>query len=269
MGKKISTREAVLPSVKIPILGVNISATSYHEVVGCTTRWAANKDACVIYAADVHMVMEACDSPRFKNILNSADIVTPDGMPLVWALRHKGCPDQQRVYGPTLMLDVLQAAAKKDIPVGFYGDTLPVLDRLAQNLKEKFPDLHISALISPPFRSLTKEEDCSFIKQINESGAKILFVGLGCPKQEAWIAEHRGKVNAVMIGVGAAFAFHAGMVKQAPTWIQRAGFEWLYRLLQEPRRLWRRYLVKNPRFISLIISEILREKRERKRSGTC
>lgn len=194
-------------------------------------------------------------------MINQADLVTPDGMPLVWMVRWWGHPIKDRVYGPTLMLGVLEAAARKGIPVGFYGGAPKVLDSLVKNLQSRFQDLDVVFSCSPPFRSPTLEEDLASVQDINDSGARILFVGLGCPKQERWMAAHRNKVQAVMIGVGAAFDFHAGKVRQAPQWLQKSGLEWLFRLLVEPGRLWQRYLKHNPRFIALAIVDLVRKRR--------
>jgi N-acetylglucosaminyldiphosphoundecaprenol N-acetyl-beta-D-mannosaminyltransferase len=200
--------------------------------------------------------MEAHDSAVYKKIINAADLVTPDGMPLVWMMRLKGEKNQQRVYGPTLMLHVLEMAARDGIPVGFYGGRTEVLEVLEKKMQSRFTGLNVKYSYSPPFRELSTEEDAELTEQINRSGARILFVGLGCPKQEIWMAEHRGKINAVMIGVGAAFDFHAGFKPQAPVWMQKIGLEWLFRLLTEPRRLWKRYLYHNPRFVLLAIIDL-------------
>ncbi|MDO9547165.1 MAG: WecB/TagA/CpsF family glycosyltransferase [Pelolinea sp.] len=249
----------------VPILGLNIHATNYQSAIGLILTWSRSGESRSVFAANVHMVMEAYDSPKFQRVVNTADLVTPDGMPLVWIMRRKGYPHQERVYGPTLMLRLLDAAAKEGIPVGFLGSTKDVLQELTVKMKLKFPGLVVGAQIAPPFRPLTAEEDQILIREINGSGIKILFVGLGCPNQEIWIAEHRGKIQAVMIGVGAAFAFHAGMVRQAPLWMQKLGFEWLFRFSQEPRRLWRRYFFTNPRFLFLIVREVWLEKASRLR----
>jgi N-acetylglucosaminyldiphosphoundecaprenol N-acetyl-beta-D-mannosaminyltransferase len=203
------------------------------------------------------MLMEAHDSPDYMTVVNSGDLVTPDGMPLVWMLRLKGYPDQQRVYGPTLMLHVLEAAARDNVPVGFYGSSPEVMQSLLVRMQARFTNLKIAYSVSPPFHEISQEEDAEIVRQINASFVRILFVGLGCPKQEKWMVEHRGKVNAVMLGVGAAFDFHAGVKSQAPAWMQEIGLEWFYRLVTEPRRLWRRYLYQNPRFVFLAILELL------------
>lgn len=241
----------------IKIIGTTISSTNYFEAVKDTLKWASKNESRYICIANVHMLMEAYDSTRYAEIINAADLVTPDGMPLVWLMRKKGNPEQQRVYGPTLMLHVLEAATRDNIPVGFYGSTPEVLETLQKKLLQRFPKLKISYVYSPPFRETTPQEDMEIINQINASNALILFIGLGCPKQEKWMSEHRGKVNAVMLGVGAAFDFHAGLKSQAPAWMQRNGLEWLFRLITEPRRLWKRYLYHNPRFIFLSIADLL------------
>jgi N-acetylglucosaminyldiphosphoundecaprenol N-acetyl-beta-D-mannosaminyltransferase len=242
------------------ILSTQITPTSYTQAVHLIAGWAKQQKSRCVYAANVHMLMEAYDSPKFQEVVNSADLVTPDGMPLVWALRRKGYKNQQRVYGPTLMLEILAAAAKEGIPVGFLGSSEDILQKLTQNMIARFPGLIVGFQNSPPFRPLNTDEDLLLIQKINGSGIKILFVGLGCPKQEYWIASQREKTQVVMMGVGAAFAFHAGVVRQAPAWMQRSGLEWLFRLTQEPSRLWKRYAYTNPRFAFLIVLELLLEK---------
>jgi N-acetylglucosaminyldiphosphoundecaprenol N-acetyl-beta-D-mannosaminyltransferase len=202
--------------------------------------------------------MEAHDSPDFASAVNNADLVAPDGMPLVWMMRWKGRRNQARVYGPTLMLHVLDLAAKEGIPVGFHGSSETVLNALKAKMSARFPGLHICYSFSPPYREVSPSEDAAFVEQINQSGARILFVGLGCPKQELWMWRHRATVNSVMIGVGAAFDFHAGAKPQAPAWMQKNGLEWLFRWMAEPRRLWKRYLYHNPRFVFLAAADLLK-----------
>lgn len=204
--------------------------------------------------------MESYDSAEFQQVMNEADLVTPDGMPLVWGLRLLGQRDASRVYGPDLMHLVLEKAEREGIPVGFYGVSEPVLERLTGIVRARFPELRIAYAFSPPFRPLTPEEDREVISTINASEARILFIGLGNPKQEKWMAAHRGQVQAVMVGVGAAFDFLAGSKKQAPRWMMPLGLEWLFRLCTEPRRLWKRYLKHNPRFLWLFGRQLLRAK---------
>jgi len=242
------------------ILKMKVHATTYQAATEQILAWANDHQSRTVCAANVHMVMEAYDDGALRKVVNQADLVTPDGMPLVWMLRWLGHPIEDRVYGPTLMLRVLEAAARRGILVGFYGGAPKVLDSLVKNLQSRFQGLDVVFSFSPPFRGPTLEEDLASIQDINHSGARILFVGLGCPKQELWMAAHRDRVKAVMLGVGAAFDFHAGKVRQAPRWLQNSGLEWLFRLLTEPGRLWRRYLKHNPRFAILGIMELARKK---------
>lgn len=239
------------------VIGARVDAISYADATATALRWARAGDSRYICVANVHVLMEAHDVSDFQEVINNADMVTPDGMPLVWILRRKGYKLQERVYGPTLMVRVIEAAALSNIPVGFYGGTPEVLDALKKRLAVHNPSLNIVYGFSPPFRELTFEEDKEIIRKISYSGARIIFVGLGCPKQERWMAVHRGKISAVMIGVGAGFDFVAGAKRQAPRWMQKVGLEWLFRFTQEPRRLWRRYLFYNPRFALLAILELL------------
>ncbi|MGZ8619218.1 MAG: WecB/TagA/CpsF family glycosyltransferase [Actinomycetota bacterium] len=204
--------------------------------------------------------MESHDDAGFRDVMNAADLVTPDGMPLVWGLRMLGIPQATRVYGPDLTPLVLKAAAEAGIPVGFYGGTDEVLDDLEKWTVDHAAGVQIVYRESPPFRPPNAEERERTVAAINDSGARIVFVGLGCPKQERWMAEQRGSVRAVMLGVGAAFDFLTGRKRQAPGWMQRAGLEWLFRFVTEPGRLWRRYLKHNPRFVLLFGRQVLAQK---------
>jgi N-acetylglucosaminyldiphosphoundecaprenol N-acetyl-beta-D-mannosaminyltransferase len=187
----------------------------------------------------------------YREIINRAALITPDGMPLVWGMRLLGVKRQSRVYGPDLMLAWCDRSAQLGIPIYLYGGTETMLIKLQEQLKKRFPEIIIAGLFSPPFRQLTATEEDADIQRINLSGAKVVFVGLGCPKQEQWMAKQQGKIKGVMIGVGAAFAFHSGEVAQAPRLMMRLGLEWLYRLVIEPKRLWKRYLITNPTFLFL------------------
>ena len=239
------------------ILGNQVHPTLYHSATAQIAEWAKNNRSRYVCAANVHGVMEAWDDPGFRDVLNAADLVTPDGMPLVWTLRLKGYKAQERVYGPTLMLHTLEMAAAEGIPVGFYGGRPEILEVLIKNMKKKYPGLNVVYAHSPPFRQLTPGEDIGICQEIQDSGLRILYVGLGCPKQERWMADHKNRIQAVMLGVGAAFDFHAGAVSQAPPWMQKNGLEWLYRLTQEPGRLWKRYLWNNPRFVVLSLFDFM------------
>ena len=239
------------------VLGARVDAINYSRTIEIIQDWSTRQQSRYVCIANVHMLMEAIDSSKYRQILNSADLVTPDGMPLVWMMRAKGKKHQERVYGPTLMLKTIESAARENIPVGFYGGAPEVLESLIHRMQARYEGLKVAFSCSPPFRAMSQQEDNTIVEQINQSGARILFVGLGCPKQEYWMANHRGKVNAVMMGVGAAFDFHSGVKPQAPTWLQKIGLEWLFRLFVEPQRLWRRYLYHNPRFIVLAIADLL------------
>ncbi len=239
------------------ILGTRIDPESYESAVQKICLWAQGGESRYVCAAAVHIVMEGYDSPEIRSCSKRADLVVPDGMPLVWTLRRMGSAGQQRVYGPELTLRLLSAAAERGIPVGFIGSTPETLEILVKNCNQRFLGLKIVYAISPPFRPLSPEEDDAIVREINDSGAGILFVGLGCPKQEKWMASHAGRIQAVMVGVGAAFDFIAGTKKQSPKWMQRFGLEWLFRLSQEPKRLWWRYLYHNPRFMFLVMLPLL------------
>ena len=239
------------------LLGMRVDATSYPEAVHLVSGWVRAGESRYVCCASVNNVMEAFDSGEFRTTTNTADLVTPDGMPLVWGLRLLGAREATRVYGPDLMVQVLETAARENMPVGFYGTSAPTMELLLAKVRQRFPSLRIAYAYSPPFRPLTAEEDARVTARINESGARILFVGLGAPKQERWMAAHRGSVRAVMLGVGAAFDFLAGIKPQAPGWMQRAGLEWLFRLLSEPLRLGPRYLRHNPRFLALFTLQLL------------
>jgi N-acetylglucosaminyldiphosphoundecaprenol N-acetyl-beta-D-mannosaminyltransferase len=243
--------------VKFSVIGSEISATNYSWVVQQLEHWSYERESRYICIANVHVLMEAWDSNDFRNVVNNADLVTPDGMPLVWLMRMKGARRQERVYGPALMLNVLESAAREGIPVGFLGGKPEVLESLVERMRRCYERLNVAFALSPPFTEARPEEELELVERINRSGARILFVGLGCPKQEIWMARHRGRVNAVMLGVGAAFDFHAGVKPQAPVWMQRSGLEWLFRLSTEPRRLWKRYLFHNPRFVALALADLL------------
>jgi N-acetylglucosaminyldiphosphoundecaprenol N-acetyl-beta-D-mannosaminyltransferase len=239
------------------ILGTHIDPTSYSAATEMIICWARKIESRYVCVANVHMIMETYDSLDFRHVVNSADMVVPDGMPLVWTLRQLGSTNQERVYGPELTLRLLSSAAEKGIPIGFLGGTAETLELLARNVRERFPGVQIAYSVSLPFRLVSPEEDEVTVKEINESGVGILFVGLGCPKQERWMAEHKGRIRAVMVGVGAAFDFIAGTKRQAPKWMQSTGLEWLFRFSQEPGRLWQRYLYHNPRFILLVMLPVL------------
>jgi N-acetylglucosaminyldiphosphoundecaprenol N-acetyl-beta-D-mannosaminyltransferase len=240
------------------ILGMRVDATSYEDAAIRIARWAKAGESRSVCIASVNNVMEAYDDRGFLALMNESDLVTPDGMPLVWGLRRLGVPHASRVYGPDLTPILLTKASEEGIRVGFYGGSPEVLDAFLHQVGRGWPHLRISYAWSPPFRDLTEEEDGKAVEELNSSGAQMLFVGIGCPRQEIWMHHHRGRINAVMLGVGAAFDFMAGVKRQAPSVMQRTGTEWLFRLATEPRRLWRRYLKHNPRFAALFGAELVK-----------
>ncbi len=242
------------------ILGMRVDATTYPQATEQILGWAKENGSRYVCAANVHMTMEAYDHAAFAQVVARADLVTSDGMPLVWALRALGVPQAERVYGPTLTLYVCAAAAEQGVPLALYGGTPESLQGFTSFLQTNYPKIQIVCQIAPPFRALTPEENSIYTEQLRNSGARITLVGIGCPKQEYWMAAHQTQIPGVMIGVGAAFDFHSGRVRQAPLWMQKIGLEWLFRLLVEPQRLWRRYVYNNPRFIVLFIFQWLSNK---------
>lgn len=232
------------------VLGVRVDVIDYDEVTARAIAWARSGQSRYVCAANVHTTMSAYDDAGFAQVIDAADLVTLDGMPLVWALRALEVQASQ-VRGPSLTLHLCEAAARAGIPIALYGGTPESLAALVSFFQKQFPGVRVVCQIAPPFRPLTPDEDAAYTRQICLSGARFLFVGLGCPKQEAWMAAHRGQIPAVMVGVGAAFDFYSGRRKEAPPWMRAVGLEWLFRLAMEPRRLWRRYTAHNFRFVGL------------------
>jgi len=234
------------------ILNVRVDATTYADATALVLTWARDSRSCYVCLATVNAIMEAHASNEYQRVMREADLVTSDGMPLVWLLRWLGIPRATRVYGPDLMPIVLAAATEAGIPVGFYGGSEPGLAKLLDRVGRRFPRLKIAYASAPAFRQLTQPEDEAVTRAIEDAGVRILFVGLGGAKQDYWMHAHHGRVSAVMLGVGAAFDFLAGTKPQAPRWMQQRGLEWLFRLTQEPKRLWKRYLVTNSTFVYLM-----------------
>jgi N-acetylglucosaminyldiphosphoundecaprenol N-acetyl-beta-D-mannosaminyltransferase len=239
------------------ILGTRVDATSYDDATGRITRWAQAGESRYVCVCTVHMIMEGHDSDSFRAIVNGADLVTPDGMPLVWMLRAKGFRHTPRVDGPSLTPHICAGAARAGIPIGVYGGTEQSQADFKKAMQARYPNLKIACMISPPFRPLKPEEDEQYERQITESGARIILVAFGCPKQERWMVARRGRIPVVMVGVGAALDFQSGLLRRAPIWMQKMGLEWFFRLLMEPRRLLPRYARHNPRFIFLLLAELL------------
>ena len=240
------------------VLGIRVHAVQIPDTLEHIERWIGERDSCrYIVVTGMHGVMEARRHPDVKGIVNSADLFVPDGISLVWLARRRGFSLKKRVSGTDLMWEFFRLAEKKGYKVFFYGDTEPTLQSLTARLNEVFPSLRIAGAYSPPFRSLTSEEKNQELMMINESKADVVWVGLGFPKQERWMFEHKDALNApVVVGVGAAFKFASGQVRRAPSWVGDRGFEWLWRLVREPRLVWRRILVDGPRFAGHVILEL-------------
>jgi N-acetylglucosaminyldiphosphoundecaprenol N-acetyl-beta-D-mannosaminyltransferase len=239
------------------VFGTKIDAKNWDCALAKINTWASHNESRYVCICNVHSVVTASQDRVFSQIINESDMATPDGAPVAWMLRRMGHIGQKRINGPDLMWRYCNQAQVRSESIFFYGSAEKTLISLEKKLRLAFPALKIAGSISPPFRVLTTEEDETIVKQINNSGANVVFVSLGCPKQELWMAAHRGRINAVMIGVGAAFDYHAGTIKRAPLWMQHHGLEWFYRLATEPRRLWRRYLVTNTLFIALAAKQLL------------
>jgi N-acetylglucosaminyldiphosphoundecaprenol N-acetyl-beta-D-mannosaminyltransferase len=242
---------------RVNILGVGVSAINMDLAVESIDGWIARNEKQYVCVTPVASVVDCLRSDDLRAIFNRAGLVTPDGMPLVWLGRRLGNPQMARVYGPDLMLAVCERAAQRGYRHFFYGGADGVAQELAETLKRRIPGTQVAGTLTPPFRPLTPEEDEAHVRAINESGAHIVWIGLGAPKQEFWMAAHRDRLNApLLIGVGAAFDFHTGRKPQAPRWMQRSGLEWLFRLATEPRRLWKRYLIGNSIFLANLFLQL-------------
>ena len=241
------------------ILGVGISAININLALLALDKWNEKKEKQYITVTGVHGLVESQRSESLRKIHNRAGLVTPDGMPLVWLCRLKGYKQVERVYGPDFMQAVCEHSLVKGHRHYFYGGANGTPDLLKQKLIAKYPGLQVAGTCSPPFHALSIDEDWQIVNEINACQPDILWVGLGTPKQERWMAAHLGMVDAsLMIGVGAAFDFLAEIKKQAPRWMQHSGLEWFFRLMTEPRRLWKRYVINNPLFIILLLGQMLR-----------
>jgi N-acetylglucosaminyldiphosphoundecaprenol N-acetyl-beta-D-mannosaminyltransferase len=235
---------------RVNVLGVGLSDIHRRSALELILEAVEKKHRGYICVTGVHGVMEAQNDQQIRSILNNAFLCTPDGMPMVWMGRLQGHPNIDRVYGPDLMLDVCEASVARGLRQFFYGGTTGVAAELKRKLEDRFPGLQVVGTCEPPFRPLKPEEVEALRRQVDSCYPDIFWVGLSTPKQERFMAEYLPRMNVtLMVGVGAAFDFHTGRVKQAPHWMQRSGLEWFYRLCKEPRRLWRRYLRNNPRFL--------------------
>ena len=261
--KEAAARESIAaPRERVNVLGVGVDPVNPARAVEIIERWIAGRDRQYVCVSGIHGVMESQQDESLRAIHNRAGLVVPDGMPLVWLSRLHGFRQADRVYGPDLLLECCGRSIRTGHRHYFYGGGSGVPEQLVSRLQERFPGLTVAGTFSPPFRPLAPEEDGAVIHRINAAQPDIVWVGLSTPKQERWMAEHRDRLEApVLIGVGAAFDFHAGLKRQAPRWMQRSGLEWLFRLLSEPRRLWRRYLRNNPLFVWRLLLQALGLKR--------
>lgn len=264
-GDAASTRR---PRQRIDVFGSALDAIDLETAVSCIAAWADDHAHRVVCATNVHSVIAARGNRELTVAISIADMAVPDGAPVAWRMRLSGRPSQRRIAGPDLMWAYLQVAADRCQSIFLLGGSDETLAALQVAIRQRFPRLVVAGAYSPPFRSLTDAEDDAIVARINASGAGTVWVGLGCPKQELWMAAHRDRIQAVQIGVGAAFDFHAGVVRRAPLFMQRAGFEWLHRLVSEPRRLWRRYAVTGSRFAGLCALEAIRRQLARLDQGS-
>lgn len=239
------------------ITGSPVTALPFKLQIQTMMEWAESHESKVVCVANVHMLMEAHWEPKFAAVLTRADLVVPDGMPLVWMLKLLGVRRQDRVAGLDILMAVCQLAVDRNLSVFFLGSQRMILERMRLKLVRDFPDLKVAGMEPLPFRPITAAEDQAVMDQIHQSGAGLVFVSLGCPKQEYWMAQHQGKLRAVMIGLGGAFPVYAGIHKRAPRWMRQMGLEWLYRLMQEPQRLWKRYWTTNTAFTYLALKQLL------------
>lgn len=236
---------------------MRVDATSITHSVDLILDWVDRGESRYVCVSNVHMCMESYEDNQFQQLVNNADLVVPDGKPLAVGINMLGIKDAKQVRGADLTRQLLKFANTRKLVVGFYGGTKEAVNSIVSLIERDYSSIKLGCSISPPFRDLTEKESNDFIKTINESDIQILFVGLGCPKQEKWMANHKGKITAVMIGVGAVFDFLSGTKKEAPLFLQNLGLEWLFRLVTEPNRLWYRYAKHNPRFIWYFLKQIL------------
>jgi N-acetylglucosaminyldiphosphoundecaprenol N-acetyl-beta-D-mannosaminyltransferase len=243
--------------VREAVLDTAVDVVGWLPALARVRGWAERGESRCVCFCNVHSVVTARWDGMFAAALGQSDLVVPDGAPVAWMLRRLGHAEQRRVYGPDFFWAYCQSAAASGEPIYLLGSSPDTLERLQERLLQAFPPLRIAGAHSPPFRPLSADEDRAIVDSINASGARTVWVSLGCPKQEIWMASHHDAVHAVMLGVGAAFDFHAGTVRQAPRWMREHGLEWLHRLGTEPRRLWRRYLVTNSVFLFLAARQLL------------
>ena len=258
LGLKIKTL-AITKHI-INVIGTPVTALLFDTQIKIILDWASSYESRIVCVANAHMLIEAYLHPELATILKSADLVTPDGMPLVWMMRLMGASAQNRVAGMDIVLSLLDLAPTRNISVFFLGSEASILEKIRKRLEQEFPNLQIAGMEPLPFHPLTPADDDIILQKIHESGASLVLVSLGCPKQEYWMNQRKSKIQAVMIGLGAVFPILAGVHKRAPLWMRESGLEWLYRLTQEPRRLCIRYIKTIPLFILLALRQLLASK---------
>ena len=241
---------------RVDVLGIHVSVTNLDHTVETFARWSDDDERQLVCVTDMNALLHARADERLTAVYNTAGLTVPDGMPLVWAGQKAGFERMDRVAGPDLLERAMAEAAERGWTQYFYGGAESVAEDLRDTFQERHPALKVVGVECPPYRELTEAEDAAVIERMNSSRADIIWVGLGAPKQERWMADHRDQLNAsILIGVGAAFDFHTGRLERAPLWMQRSGLEWSYRLYKEPKRLWRRYLLGIPRFVFGILRQ--------------
>lgn len=243
---------------KLPIINSEISTGSYQAFIDELVGLSQKESSSYVCVTNVHMLMEAQQSPDFTKVVNSANISTPDGVPVAKGLSWLHGVNQPRVAGMDLIESLFERSEQDNLKIFLFGSTDKVLNQIQQNAKIEFPNLNIVGAISPPFRVLNHDEKTAIVEQINSQNPDFVFVALGCPKQENWMAEHKGKIHSCMIGLGGAFPVYAGFVPRAPEWMQRNGLEWFFRLYKEPRRLWKRYSYTNSKFVVLFLIQLIK-----------
>jgi N-acetylglucosaminyldiphosphoundecaprenol N-acetyl-beta-D-mannosaminyltransferase len=239
------------------IISLNINIESYNAAVCAIIDLSEKRVSSYVCFANVHMIVESYKDEELKILINNSTFSFSDGKPLVWALKLLYNINQDRIAGIDFMIDTIKECEKKHLAVFLFGSTEIVLNTLAENLSKEFPNLVIAGKLSPPFKEFSLSENNSFIQTINNCEPNIVFVSLGCPKQEVWMAKHFNEIKAPLLGVGAAFEIHAKLIKRAPKWMQKAGLEWLFRFCKEPGRLWKRYTLTNTLFIYLLLKKII------------
>lgn len=238
------------------VIGSPIDVIDWDCAVNRIVKWGEAKESKVVCICNSHSVVTARFDSEFKRVVRDADMATPDGAPVAALISILRGASQERINGPDLMLKVCREAELKGVSVYFYGGSEVSLNLLLNVFERSFPKLAVAGYYSPPFRPLSEEEDAKVVDSINKSGAGLVWVGLGCPKQEIWMSAHKNRIQAVMLGVGAAFDYHSGVIKRAPLWMRKFGLEWFHRLCSEPRRLWRRYLYTNSAFVFFSLVQI-------------